>query len=135
MTSEVETYLATLNGAAPDMGELHRMGVPLAEAVDICSAAHKAPEPLPLPIVEEPSVERKLNLAMYKEPLPRSAPHLEPVHELSALSLLHTLCSMIDAGRADVTLLVHQGFSPSTAEELAALIQSAHPIQVTRSPS
>jgi len=112
----------------PDMEQLRREGVPLPEAIAICeayAAAHQVE-----PELEEPQPERKLNLAMYVPPLPRVPQHMEPVGELSALSLLHTLCQMIDSGRPDVTLLVHSGFSPHTAEELTSLIHSAHPRSV-----
>lgn len=132
MTSAVETYLANLNGAAPDMAELHRLGVPLSEAVAMCAAAHKPPEPAP--VVAEPVPEaRTLNLDCYKPPVasPKIAAHQEPVHELSALSLLHTLSQMTDSGRADITLLVQQGFSPHTAAELCNLIRCAHPFNVS----
>jgi hypothetical protein len=38
---------------------------------------------------------------------------------------------MIESGRADPTLLVREGFTTHTAEEIAGLIRCAHPIQVS----
>lgn len=164
MTNAVENYMAALNGAAPDMGALAKLGVPMAEAISICSAAHKPAEVPPLPYAPEPMPERaasvadalsklprfapepefavaplapevpNLRLDMYMPPVPRCpaiAAHQEPVHELSALSLLHTLITMVESGRADITVLVQQGFSPHTAEELSALIRSANPVLVS----
>ncbi|WP_409188842.1 hypothetical protein [Bradyrhizobium sp. RDM4] len=154
MTIEVEAYLASLNGAAPDMADLARLGVPLSEAVAICAAAYKQPEPLPLPLPltaadlalprfaldpefklaeVAPAEPVNLNLAMYMPPVPRLAAHREAVHELSALSLLHTLSSMVESGRADINVLLDVGFSLHTAEELCNLIGCAHPFHVTRS--
>jgi hypothetical protein len=114
MASEVEKYLAGLNGAAPDMAALQKLGVSLDEAIAICAKAHK-PEPF-------------LNLAAYVPP--RSAPAIpEPAKPLTdddvdcAQWQLAQLCDMISRGESCVTLLCNADFSESTAKELAGIIR------------
>jgi hypothetical protein len=125
LSPAVEAYLAALDGAAPDMGELHRLGVPLQEAVAICESHHKAPEPAPVakpapkPVAVK-ATSAPLNLTCYVAP---PAPAASELDAESAASQLHDLLQEIERGRpADVTALVRAGWSASTARELVKII-------------
>jgi hypothetical protein len=121
-----ETYLAGLHGAAPEMGELRRLGISLDSAIAICQNAaneRKRSEPAAVPI--KPIVLR----------IPKSTAPVDALDPMLALSLLHTLFQEAERGRpASATTLHHAGWSVSTSLELAQIITaslSAQP-RVTR---
>jgi hypothetical protein len=148
-----------IQSGSPDITILHAQGLGQKDAVEVCTAiaARHAPkaEPMPAPVVKPVPLPKLAEAApmppllvapapvvqIPTTPAPKREPYLEPVGELAALSLLHTLVTMVvDSGRADITLLIDHGFSPSTSAELTNLIACAHPHLVSnqryiRSPS
>ncbi|WP_316178254.1 MULTISPECIES: hypothetical protein [unclassified Bradyrhizobium] len=139
----------------PDIGALRAFGVDAKAAIGICTAiasrhtkvkAHLASLPAP----EQPT----LNLAAYRPPLsatekpasPRSvlvAPDVairalpveaapaapdEPLYAAQAMHMLHTLAESLRLERACPTELHRDGWSESTAEELARVINTSRSI-------
>lgn len=130
-SAAARNYLASLNGAAPDMGELQRLGVPMQRAIALCSARHKPAEP-PKPVVKAQAAPKpELNLAAYVPPIepPRKVPivaNTNDVDRILCLSLLHTVVEMISGNcHIDPTRLAWEGLSDAASNELCNFMRRA----------
>jgi hypothetical protein len=120
------TLARFIKDGAPDIAALKDHGLPLDEAIRICTAISKrhARKAAALAALTPPPAPKPAPAA----PAPKS----DAMDGMSAMSMLHTLCQMATSGQyACFTTLRQDGFSESTSRELVKIINASLATQRT----